>query len=178
MRGLNSNMLGCFRHILSACLILTACQLATPLAAGQAVKISQFSGKPVPRFESLRYSRVNGRTGPSTDHQVAWEYERAGLPVLVIKETRDWAQIRDPNGDEVWVAARMLTDPGHVIVTRETVLRRRAQSGSPGRATLQAGVLAELESCEERWCEVRVGDFRGWVDKPSLWGLNTDSAGL
>ncbi|MEO0982249.1 MAG: hypothetical protein AAFX03_06315 [Pseudomonadota bacterium] len=28
-------------------------------------KISVFSGKPVPRFESLRYSAVHGRAGPS-----------------------------------------------------------------------------------------------------------------
>ena len=136
------------RLFLSACLIATAWQLATPPAAAQAVKVSQFSGKPVPRFESLRYSKVNGRIGPSGDHQIVWEYERAGLPVLVIKETRD------------------------------IILRRKPQTGSIGRAKLQAGVLAELEGCEERWCEVRAGDYRGWVDKPSLWGLNTETAGL
>ena len=166
------------RLFLSACLIATAWQLATPPAAAQAVKVSQFSGKPVPRFESLRYSKVNGRIGPSGDHQIVCEYERAGLPVLVIKETRDWVQIRDPQGDEVWVHERLLTEPNHVLITRDIILRRKPQTGSIGRAKLQAGVLAELEGCEERWCEVRAGDYRGWVDKPSLWGLNTETAGL
>jgi len=103
-------MLGFCRLFLSVCLILTACQLATPSAAAQSVKISQFSGKPVPRFASLRYGLVNGRIGPSTDHQVAFEYERAGMPVLIIKETTDWARVRDFEGDEVWIHVGQLRD--------------------------------------------------------------------
>ena len=39
------------------------------------VKISRFSGKPLPRFESLRYSAVHGRQGPNLDHQILWRYE-------------------------------------------------------------------------------------------------------
>jgi len=171
-------MLGFYRLFLSACLILTACQLATPSASAQAVKISQFSGKPVPRFASLRYARVNGRIGPSTDHQVAFEYERAGMPVLIFKETTDWARVRDFEGDEVWMHVGQLTEPDHVIVTREVALRRKPQTASPARATVKPGVLAELHSCNERWCEISAGAYTGWIDKPSLWGLNTDTAGL
>lgn len=168
----------CRLLFLSVCLILMPSLLATPQASAQAVKISQFSGKPVPRFESLRYSAVNGRKGPSRDHEIVWRYERQDLPVLIIKETRDWVQIRDAAGDEVWVHARMLSDSRHVILLRDTILRRKAQAGSVGRATLQSGVVAELEECAPRWCKIRVGKYEGWVDRPSLWGVETETAGL
>ena len=152
--------------------------MATAQARGEAVKISQFSGKPVPRFESLRYSAVNGRKGPSRDHEIVWRYERQDLPVLIIKETRDWVQIRDADGDEVWVHARMLSDTPQVLIVRDTILRHKAQAGSVGRATLQKGVVAELEECDPRWCRIRAGKYDGWVDRPSLWGIETETAGL
>lgn len=100
------------------------------------------------------------------------------MPVLIIKETTDWARVRDFEGDEVWIHVGQLRDADHVIVTREVVLRRKPQSASPARAAIKPGVLAELHSCNERWCEISAGDYTGWIDKPSLWGLNTDTAGL
>ena len=57
----------------------------------QTLKISRFSGKPLPRFESLRYSAVHGRRGPHLDHPILWRYEREGLPMLVVRETHGMA---------------------------------------------------------------------------------------
>jgi SH3-like domain-containing protein len=167
-----------FRLLISVCLILSACLLATPPASAQAVKISQFSGKPVPRFESLRYSAVNGRKGPSRDHEILWRYERFGMPVLIIKETRNWVQVRDADGDEVWVHARMLGETRYVLLLKDTLLRRKAQAASTSRATLQRGVVAELGACDEHWCKIRAGKYEGWVDRPSLWGVQTDTGNL
>ena len=64
----------------------------------QVTRISQFSGKAVPRFETLKFAAVNGRSGPSREQSVVWRYERKGLPLLIIKETRDWRRVRDPSG--------------------------------------------------------------------------------
>ena len=94
-----------------------------------AIKISHFSGKPVPRFESLKFPAVHGRIGPSLDHPIAWKYEREGLPVLILKESKDWRFVRDPDGDEVWVHARMLSGARTVLIRRETELKRKAGRG-------------------------------------------------
>ena len=108
-----------------ACLILSGAVFATASAEPEAVKISQFSGKPVPRFESLRFAAVHGRKGPSTDYEIEWRYERQGLPVLIIKESRNWRQIRDADGDEAWVLSRMLSDSRHVLLLRKATMRKR-----------------------------------------------------
>ncbi|GGB70210.1 SH3 domain-containing protein [Henriciella pelagia] len=162
----------------SVCLILSGPQYATASAEPEAVKISQFSGKPVPRFESLRYTAVHGRKGPSTDHEIVWRYERQGLPVLVVKETRNWRQVRDADGDETWVQARMLTETRHVVMLEKTILRKRPNELSRGVASIQEGVVAELERCEEGWCRLKAEKFKGWAPKQALWGIETRTGGL
>lgn len=164
--------------ICTACLILSGLQFATASADPEAVKISQFSGKPVPRFESLRYSAVHGRKGPSTDYEIAWRYERQGLPVLIVKESQNWRQIRDADGDEVWVQARMLTESRHVLLLRKALLRKRGNELSRGIASVQSGVVAELETCEDGWCRIKADKFKGWVEQAALWGIETRTDGL
>jgi len=58
------------------------------------------SGFPVPRYVSLKVGKVNGRTGPSRQHAIAWQYRRKGLPLVVVAETEMWRKVRDVTGDE------------------------------------------------------------------------------
>ena len=164
--------------IVSACLILTASAFATAAADPEPVRISQFSGKPVPRFESLRYSAVHGRRGPSKDHEIVWRYERQGMPVLVVKETRDWRRVRDADGDETWVQARMLSESRRVVLLAKAVMRKKPDELSRGIASIQKGVVAELDRCEDGWCRLKADGFRGWVDQAAIWGVETRTDGL
>src|SRR5262245_58248264 len=74
----------------------------TPSATGA-------SGMPVPRFVSLKSDRVNLRQGPGTEYPTAWVFQRAGLPVEVIKEFESWRQVRDAEGTTGWVLGSMLS---------------------------------------------------------------------
>src|SRR5262249_39975686 len=77
-------------------------------AAGELAPGSR-SGLPIPRFVSLKPDRVNVRGGPTRDHDVAWVYTRAGLPVEITAESENWRRIRDWEGAEGWVYHSMLT---------------------------------------------------------------------
>lgn len=142
------------------------------------VRISQFSGKPVPRFESLRYTAVHGRQGPSLDHPILWRYEKEGLPMLIVRETNGWRRVRDKDGDEVWMQARMLSVDRKVVAIDETILYRKPGTDAVKRATLKPGVIADLELCDGMWCRVRIGRETGWIEKTSLWGVETATGGL
>lgn len=107
-----------------------------------------------------------------------WRYERQGMPVLIVKETRDWRQIRDADGDETWVQARMLNENPHVVLLTKAVMRRKPNELSRGKASIQQGVVAELDRCEEGWCRVKADGFKGWVPAASLWGIDTRTGGL
>ena len=63
------------------------------------------SGYPIPRFVSLKAEKVNVRRGPSSDHPVAWVFQRKGLPVEIVAEFENWRRIRDSDGEEGAVVA-------------------------------------------------------------------------
>lgn len=150
---------------------------AEPVAANT-VQVSQFSGKPVPRFESLRYTAVHGRQGPSLDHPILWRYEKEGLPMLIVRETHGWRRVRDRDGDEVWIQARMLRADRKVVTTEPILMFDKPADDANPTANLQKGVIADLEGCDRNWCEIKIERRKGWVSKSSLWGVETATGGL
>ena len=154
-----------------------AVQVATPAAEpGTGAVISRFSKKPVPRFETLRWAEVNGRTGPSLSSPIAWQYNRKGLPVMVVKESGEWYRVRDPAGDEVWVHMRMLAEGTTAIVTRTSILSNSPARDATSVAEVGKGVLVEVTGCDEALCEVETAGYRGWMPRANLWGARTGPA--
>ncbi|MEO0467167.1 MAG: SH3 domain-containing protein [Pseudomonadota bacterium] len=143
-------------------------------AQAPVVQISHVTGKPVPRFETLRYAAVNGRTGPSEDHSIAWRYERRGLPVLILKESQSWARVRDPDGDEVWIHRRTLQPGTTAMVKQTTQLRAGGNIAARSVAEIENGVMVSWSNCQDRFCEVTIDNTTGWVLESHLWGVGLD----
>lgn len=145
-------------------------QTAQETETAPIVRISTFSGREVPRFESLASSEVNGRQGPSTNDRILWRYQREGLPVLIVKETRDWRKVRDPDGSESWIYYQLLSSRQTAYVRRDTVMFTEADAESRPRAELRAGVVTKLHGCQSGWCSVEADRRTGWVRADTLWG--------
>ena len=139
------------------------------------------SGLPVPRFVSLKSDRVNLRAGPSTDYPTAWIFRRAGLPVEVIRESDGWRQVRDAEGATGWVLQSMLSGRRTALVLPweakpgaklpELDLRQSDSDSAIAVAKIEAGVIASVRACDKRWCQISVGDFKGYVEQKKLWGV-------
>lgn len=173
--GKNIPMAVRFFRVILFCIPLLLIASERPIVAESAKleQISRFSGKPLPRFESLRYSAVHGRQGPTLDHPILWRYERKGMPMLVIRETHGWRRVRDIDGDEVWVQARMLSEARTAIFISASTLHRKPDANSSAQAKIVAGVVAELETCDGNWCRVKIQRKSGWVERQDLWGTET-----
>lgn len=162
-------------------LFLTGLLLASASALAQDVtdvRVSRFSGKQVPRFETLKYASVNGRKGPGQDHDIVWHYERKGLPLLIIKETQSWRRVRDPDGAEVWVHARMLEPTDTAMVQTDITLHRQPDETSEEIAHVEASVLVQVEDCSPDWCRIKADNYRGWAPRRTLWGIDTGETSL
>ena len=134
------------------------------------------SGFPIPRFVSLKAEKVNVRRGPSSDHAVAWVFQRKGLPVEIVAEFENWRRIRDSDGDEGWILQNMLTGKRTAVVAPWRAGKTVAMHSSAGPdsslvAKLSAGVLSEVSSCTGDWCEISAGGFDGWIEQSMLWGV-------
>jgi SH3-like domain-containing protein len=145
---------------------------ASASAPAPADQVIAPSGKPVPRFESLKYGEVNGRLGPSFDHRVLWTYHRRGLPLRVTAESGVWRQVADPDGDVSWISAAQLDDQPTVYVfgSDPLPLRRAPEQTARPVALLGHGVVGELEKCKGGWRQIKVGGKTGWAPMASLWG--------
>jgi SH3-like domain-containing protein len=142
-------------------------------AEGMEARVSDFSGQTVPRYASLRYDEVNGRAGPSPDYPVRWTYERAGLPVVVIRESKEWRMIRDPMGDEVWINQSQLAPRRTAITTEAGVIYREPRTDARKIARFGTGAVVSLGDCGQVWCRVEGDGRKGWVEKADLWGADT-----
>jgi len=159
------------RAVLALALLAASHGVLPALAEGPGeVQISRFSEKPVPRFESLKHEKVNGRKGPSEEYQIEWVYARKGLPMLIVKESGDWRYVRDPMGDEVWIKKTQLTSQPNALTLGDFVLKAGRASDSSDVAKVPSGAVVSLESCAEDMCQIRAGKFRGWAPRDQLWG--------
>ncbi len=144
-------------------------------AAGEAAS-GTASGLPVPRYVSLKSDRVNVRSGPTKDHDVAWVFTRSGLPVEVTAEFENWRRIRDAEGSEGWVYHSLLSGRRTAVVTARDKDQLIAVSESPKAesevtAQLQPGVVTMVKRCDGKWCRVNGNRFDGWVPQERLWGV-------
>lgn len=131
------------------------------------------SGFMVPRFVSLKFSKVNGRTGPSRDHPIAWQYQRRGLPLMIVAETEMWRKVRDISGDEAWVRKPALSGARTVLALQTTSIRTRPNATAREVARTDPQALLRLEDCRDGWCEVKSETgFRGWARQDMLWGAS------
>jgi SH3-like domain-containing protein len=141
-----------------------------------AAETGSASGLPIPRFVSLKSDKVNVRSGPTKDHEVAWVYSRAALPVEVTAEFENWRRIRDWEGAEGWVYHSLLSGRRTALVSQAkgsdfVELRAQPDGASGIAAKLQNGVLGSVKRCQRGWCRVSGDGFDGWIEQTRLWGV-------
>ena len=168
------------RQLIVAFLGVAAALAVLPAPHVHAQAVSKGStGLPLPRFASLKASRVNMRVGPGTEYAASWLYTRPGLPVEIIAEFENWRRIRDSEGTEGWVyhsmlsgqrtavAAPWMRDKGDNVFVN---LRRNAVKDANIIAKLQPGVVVKLKECTGDWCEAEVDGAEGWLHQGEIWG--------
>lgn len=150
--------------------------LTTALPVAAAGDTGSASGLPVPRYVSLKSDRVNVRNGPTKDHDVAWVFTKAGLPVEITAEFENWRRIRDSEGAEGWVYHSLLSGRRTAVVTQRNKDALVPVNDSPETtgaitAKLESGVVAAVKRCNGTWCRISGEGFEGWIQQERLWGV-------
>jgi SH3-like domain-containing protein len=164
------------RPIAIAAALALSFAMGLPAFASGEAPTGSASGLPVPRYVSLKSDRVNVRSGPTKDHDVAWVFTRPGLPVEITAEFETWRRIRDAEGSEGWVYHSLLSGRRTAVVTARSKDQLIPVSDSPKAesevtAQLQPGVVAQVKRCDGKWCRVTGKNFEGWVPQERLWGV-------
>lgn len=137
-----------------------------------AAPVAWAQDRDVPYWASMRAGEVNLRVGPSESYPIDWVYHRAGLPVKVVRLYQGWRRVRDQDGAEGWIVARLLNPARTAVVTGKGLAAMRAEgdAGATLEWNLEPGVIGKLGECDEGWCKFDIGGRKGWVQQKRLWG--------
>ncbi len=108
-----------------------------------------------------------------------WVYHRRDLPVQIQREFEVWRLIEDQDGVKGWVHQATLTGRrGFVVRGKDQTLRRTASDDAAPVALLKPGVVGRIRACDTTatWCEVQVGDYRGFLRRDAMWGISAGEA--
>ena len=123
-------------------------------------------------FLTLRNDRVNLRQGPSFDYPVKIFYKKKFLPVLVQEKSDNFRKVRDHENNTGWIHISQLSKKKAAITIDDNlILFSSSTIYSNPKAILKKGRLVKINKCKSKWCKVITDEFKGWLQKKSLWGL-------
>ena len=123
-------------------------------------------------FLMLKNKKVNVRYGPSLDYPVKYVYRKIGLPLKVIDKKENFRRIIDHKKNSGWIHVSQLRPSRSLISTNEKILFKKPTKYSKPLAKLDQGRLLKVIKCEEKWCNIKTGDYSGWIKKDdNIWGI-------
>ncbi|MDN2568221.1 SH3 domain-containing protein [Aquibium sp. A9E412] len=151
---------------------------APTLAAAEAGQSARGpSGLPLPRFVSLKSSRVNMRVGPGLSYAVDWLYLKAGLPMEIVQEYDNWRRVRDAEGAEGWINQALLSGRRTAVAApwfkgkqAAIPLLSEPERGAPPVAQVEPGAIGTIRLCNGDWCKMTFAGTDGWIDQAQVWG--------
>ena len=123
-------------------------------------------------FLTLRNDKVNLRQGPSFEYPIKLFYKKKFLPVLVQDRFENFRKIKDHENNTGWIHVSQLSKKKAAITIDDNqLIFSKASIFSKPLVIVKKGRLCKIQKCEEKWCKVKVENYKGWIKKNSLWGL-------
>ena len=123
-------------------------------------------------FRTLRYDKVNLRQGPSKDYPIKLFYKKKFLPVLIQDSSDNFRKVRDHENNTGWIHISQLSKKKAAIVINDNeIMFKNSTIFSNPVAILKEGRFVKIKKCKGSWCKVETNNYKGWIQKDSLWGL-------
>ena len=123
-------------------------------------------------FLMLKNKKVNVRYGPSFDYPIKYVYRKIELPLKVIDKKENLRRVIDHKKNSGWIHISQLRNSRSIITKSEKILFKNPTKYSKPLAKLDEGRLLKVIKCEEKWCNIRTGDYSGWIMKDdNIWGI-------
>ena len=123
-------------------------------------------------FVSLKKNKVNVRYGPSFVSDIKYIYKKIHLPLKQIDKKENFRRIIDLKNNSGWIHVSQLKKSNSVIATQDKILFKKPSSFAKPIAQIKEGRMLIVEKCQNIWCKISAGDYKGWVKINNLWGLN------
>ena len=123
-------------------------------------------------FLTLRNDKVNLRQGPSFEYPIKLFYKKKFLPIIILDKFENFRKIRDHENNTGWIHISQLSKKKAAItIDDDQLIFNKPSIYSKPFAILKKGRLCKIHKCNDDWCKIYSGNFKGWLQKKSLWGL-------
>ena len=122
------------------------------------------------KFLSLKKNKVNVRYGPSFNTEIKYIYKKKNLPVKQIDQKENFRRIVDLKNNSGWIHISQLKKANSVIILDDKILFKKPSNFSKPIARLERGRLLVIKKCENYWCKIITGDYKGWIKAENVWG--------
>ena len=123
-------------------------------------------------YMSLKNKKVNVRYGPGLDYPIKFVFNKKNYPVEIIDQKENFRKILDFKKNSGWIHRSQLKKSSSFITLDTIILFSGSTKFSRPVAKVELGRLLNKKKCNLNWCKVETGEYKGWVLKESLWGLN------
>ena len=121
-------------------------------------------------FLSLKKNKVNVRYGPSFESPVKFVYKKINLPIKQIDKKENWRRIIDFKNNSGWIHWSQLKSINSIIPLKDKILYKKPSDFSKPLAKIKKGRVLVVQKCENSWCKIKTGNFKGWIKINNIWG--------
>ena len=123
-------------------------------------------------FLSLKKDKVNVRYGPGFEYPIKYIYKKIDLPIKQIDKKENFRRIIDLKNNSGWIHVSQLKKINSIIPKEDKILFSKPSNFSKPLAKIEEGRVLLIQNCNEKWCKVKTGNFKGWIKIENTWGLN------
>ena len=123
-------------------------------------------------FLSLKKNKVNVRYGPGFEYPIKYIYKKINLPIKQIDKKENFRRIIDLKNNSGWIHVSQLKKVNSIIPKTDKILFSKPTYFSKPLAKIEKGRVLLVQNCDNNWCKVETGSFKGWIKIENSWGLN------
>jgi len=121
-------------------------------------------------YLSLKKNKVNVRYGPSIESPIKFIYKKINLPIKQIDKKENWRRIIDLKNNSGWIHLSQLKKVNSIIPIKDKILFKKPSNFSKPLAMIKKGRILIIQKCNNGWCKIKTGKFKGWVKTDNIWG--------
>ena len=123
-------------------------------------------------FLSLKKNKVNVRYGPGFEYPIKYIYKKINLPIKQIDKKENFRRIIDLKNNSGWIHVSQLKKVNSLIPKIDKILFSGPTNFSKPLAKIEKGRVLLIQNCNDDWCKVKTGNFKGWVKIENSWGVD------
>ena len=123
-------------------------------------------------FLSLKKNKVNVRYGPGFEYPIKFIYNKINLPIKQIDKKENFRRIIDLKNNSGWIHVSQLKKVNSIIPKTDKILFSKPTNFSKPLAKIEKGRVLLIQNCNNKWCKIKTGNFKGWIKVENSWGLN------